>query len=99
MFQGLRDEEAAKRLELNGRNELYKEPPEPVWQIFLAQFNDLLVILLIISSIVSAALGYGKLMMYLCSTNMVRNGCSVMMVRMNDCLLVVVKSQRVSQLW
>jgi Ca2+-transporting ATPase len=54
--KGLTSEEAAKRLERHGPNELTKEPPTPFWKLFLEQFTDLLVILLIIACIVSLSL-------------------------------------------
>jgi Ca2+-transporting ATPase len=53
---GLTSEEAAARLARAGRNELAAEPPIPAWQRFLAQFRDVLVILLLIATAVSAIL-------------------------------------------
>jgi Ca2+-transporting ATPase len=55
--QGLSSFEAAARLRLHGPNELAKDPPTPLWKMFLEQFTDLLVILLIIASIIAGALG------------------------------------------
>lgn len=55
--QGLSSAEAGKRLEDHGRNELDKAPPTPIWRLFLAQFEDLLVILLVVACIVAGALG------------------------------------------
>jgi Ca2+-transporting ATPase len=55
--QGLSAEEAAKRLDRYGPNEL-KEKPRPTFlQLVVAQLNNFIVILLIIASIVSALLG------------------------------------------
>ena len=54
--QGLTDEEAQSRLERNGRNELAAEKPVPAWQRFLAQFQDVLVILLLVATAISAGL-------------------------------------------
>ncbi|HEY9087980.1 MAG TPA: cation-translocating P-type ATPase [Anaerolineaceae bacterium] len=55
--QGLTAEEAAKRLQRYGYNEL-KEKPRPTFlQLVLAQLNNFIVILLIVASIVSALLG------------------------------------------
>jgi len=51
--KGLSADEAAQRLARHGPNELTKEPPTPFWKLFLEQFTDLLVILLIIACIVS----------------------------------------------
>ena len=39
-----------------GRNELFAEPPLPRWRRFLAQFQDALVILLLIATAISAGL-------------------------------------------
>jgi P-type Ca2+ transporter type 2C len=53
---GLRQAEAKARLEKYGKNELTSEPPTPPWRKFLAQFRDVLVILLLIATAISAAL-------------------------------------------
>ena len=37
--QGLSDDEARRRLEQHGRNELATDPPVPAWRKFLAQFH------------------------------------------------------------
>jgi Ca2+-transporting ATPase len=54
--QGLTDEEAKSRLQRNGRNELAAEKPVPAWRRFLAQFQDVLVILLLVATAISAGL-------------------------------------------
>ena len=54
--RGLSQSEANKRLEQFGRNELMAEEPVPAWRKFLAQFKDVLVILLIIAAAISAVL-------------------------------------------
>ena len=55
--QGLSAEEAARRLEQYGPNEL-KEKPRPTFlQLVLAQFNNFIVILLIVASFISALEG------------------------------------------
>ena len=54
--QGLTDEEARSRLERHGRNELAAEPPVPAWRRFLAQFKDVLVVLLLAATAISAGL-------------------------------------------
>ena len=54
--RGLTTEEARLRLERFGPNELASEPPPPAWRRFLAQFQDVLVILLLIATLISAAL-------------------------------------------
>ena len=53
---GLRDAEARARLERDGANELTAETRTPAWRKFLAQFQDTLVIVLLIATAISAAL-------------------------------------------
>ena len=53
---GLSEAEAHARLEKHGRNELTAEKPVPAWKKFLAQFQDVLVILLLIATVISAGL-------------------------------------------
>src|SRR5688572_3964933 len=53
---GLSDEEARARLAQYGSNELAAAKPVPAWRRFLAQFRDVLVILLLIATAISAAL-------------------------------------------
>jgi P-type Ca2+ transporter type 2C len=54
--RGLSEAEARARLDRYGRNELMAEEPVPGWRKFLAQFKDVLVILLLIATAISAAL-------------------------------------------
>src|SRR2546423_9719958 len=54
--RGLSEAEARARLERYGKNELTAEKPVPAWRKFLAQFHDVLVILLLIATVVSAGL-------------------------------------------
>src|SRR4051812_7274929 len=54
--RGLSEAEARARLERYGPNQLAREPPVPAWKKFVAQFRDVLVILLIIATVISAAL-------------------------------------------
>jgi Ca2+-transporting ATPase len=54
--QGLSEGEARTRLEMHGRNELTAEKPVPALRKFLAQFQDALVILLLIATFISAVL-------------------------------------------
>lgn len=51
--RGLSEPEARARLERSGRNELISEPPVPAWRRFLAQFESILVILLLIATAIS----------------------------------------------
>ena len=50
---GLTQEEAQKRLARFGANKLEEAPPDPLWKKILAQFNDVMVIILILAAIVS----------------------------------------------
>jgi P-type Ca2+ transporter type 2C len=54
--RGLTDREAQSRLEQHGRNELAAEKPLPAWRRFLAQFQDVLVFLLLVATAISAGL-------------------------------------------
>ena len=55
---GLNSAEAHARLERDGPNRLAAERPVPAWRKFVAQFTDLLVILLLIATAISAALWF-----------------------------------------
>jgi Ca2+-transporting ATPase len=54
--QGLTQTEAERRLKEHGRNELDAERPTPGWKKFLAQFKDVLVVLLLVATGISFAL-------------------------------------------
>jgi P-type Ca2+ transporter type 2C len=54
--RGLSEAEAQTRLARHGRNELAAEKGVPAWRKFLAQFADILVVLLLIATVISAAL-------------------------------------------
>jgi Ca2+-transporting ATPase len=56
--RGLSDAEARARLERYGRNELMAEEPVSAWMKFLAQFKDVLVILLLMATAISAVLWF-----------------------------------------
>lgn len=53
---GLSEAEARARLERYGRNEFTAEETVPWWKKFLAQFKDVLVILLLVATAISAGL-------------------------------------------
>src|SRR5215510_7270255 len=53
---GLSEVEARTRLQKYGPNELMAEKPVPVWRKFLEQFQDVLVVLLLIATLISAGL-------------------------------------------
>ncbi|MGH8572358.1 MAG: cation-transporting P-type ATPase, partial [Gammaproteobacteria bacterium] len=50
------EDDARARLARHGRNKLAAEKPVPGWRRFLAQFQDVLVILLLIATLISAGL-------------------------------------------
>src|SRR5262249_11234193 len=54
--RGLTEAEALARLERLGANRLAHEPPVPSWRKFLAQFQDALVVLLLVATAISAVL-------------------------------------------
>jgi Ca2+-transporting ATPase len=54
--RGLTDADVRARLAQFGPNELAAEPPVPAWRRFLAQFQDVLVILLLVATAISALL-------------------------------------------
>ena len=56
--RGLADVEARRRFERDGPNELDAEPPVPAWRRFLAQFQSVLVLLLIAATAISLALWF-----------------------------------------
>lgn len=53
---GLSESEARGRLEEYGKNEIATEEPTPAWRKFFAQFQNVLVILLLIATAISAVL-------------------------------------------
>src|SRR4026207_1657747 len=55
---GLTEPEARSRLERYGRNDLTADAPVPAWRKFLAQFQDALVVLLLVAAGISAALWF-----------------------------------------
>ncbi|MEW5872007.1 MAG: cation-translocating P-type ATPase [Chloroflexota bacterium] len=55
--QGLTAEEAAKRLQEYGPNQLTEAPPTTFWQMLWEQFNNFVVMMLIVAAIISAVLG------------------------------------------
>ncbi len=54
--RGLTQAEATLRLKQHGKNELDAEKPTPEWKKFLAQFADMLVVLLLVATGISFAL-------------------------------------------
>ncbi len=54
---GLSSEEARKRLEQHGFNQLAEAPPTSIWEMLWEQFNNFIVLLLIAAAVLSAFLG------------------------------------------
>jgi magnesium-transporting ATPase (P-type) len=54
--RGLSGREAGARLERYGPNELETEKPVPAWRRFLAQFQDVLIMLLLVATAISVGL-------------------------------------------
>ncbi len=53
---GLTDQDARTRLLRDGRNELAAQKPIPPWRRFVSQFQDVLVLLLLVATAISVAL-------------------------------------------
>ena len=51
--EGLSTQEAARRLERDGPNRLAEAKREPRWRAFLRQFQDLLIIILLVAAVIS----------------------------------------------
>lgn len=56
--KGLTTSEAAKRIETEGYNELKGKDATPVWKLFLENFKDPMVIVLLIAAAVQVVLGH-----------------------------------------
>ncbi|MDD2432249.1 MAG: cation-translocating P-type ATPase, partial [Clostridia bacterium] len=54
--KGLSESEARRRLELVGPNQLKQQKRKSVWALFLAQFSDFMVIILLAAALISALL-------------------------------------------
>ncbi|RMF42735.1 MAG: ATPase, partial [Anaerolineae bacterium] len=54
---GLTTQEAAERLASYGPNKLRETPPPTFWALLWEQFNNFIVMLLIVASVISALLG------------------------------------------
>lgn len=55
--EGLTGQEAERRLKKDGYNELLDVKKKPIWRVFLEQFQDFLVIILIVAAVISGFLG------------------------------------------
>jgi Ca2+-transporting ATPase len=54
---GVTEEEAQRRLEEYGPNELAEQPPTPLWIKFLKQFNELVIWILIVAAVIAGLAG------------------------------------------
>src|SRR5688500_14617001 len=54
---GLATQEAEERLRQTGHNELVEKKKKPLWLMFLLEFKDVMILILIIAAVVSAAVG------------------------------------------
>ena len=54
IYEGLSEEEAKKRKEKYGENKLQEQKKDSVLKRFIKQFNDFMIIILIIAAIISA---------------------------------------------
>ncbi|KAI8904844.1 hypothetical protein EDD86DRAFT_194497 [Gorgonomyces haynaldii] len=54
--KGLGQSEAQSRLIKHGKNELPQEPPKPIWELVLEQFQDQLVLILLGAAVISFVL-------------------------------------------
>jgi len=57
LVKGLDDKEAGERAQRFGSNELARAPGVPVWQMFLNQFKDFMVMVLLVATAISGFLG------------------------------------------
>ena len=55
--KGLTTAEAARRLEEYGPNELQEKKKKPAWLLFLAQFKDFMILVLIAAAVISGIVG------------------------------------------
>ncbi|MDW8295618.1 MAG: cation-translocating P-type ATPase [Raineya sp.] len=55
--EGLKHEDAQKKLAIQGKNELISKPPRPIWLMFLGQFKDVMIIILLLAAIISGLIG------------------------------------------
>lgn len=79
---GLSSQEAARRLEQYGRNELAEKPRPTFWKMLFDQLNNFVIILLIVASLISALMG-----------EWVEAGAILLIVALNSILGVVQESR------
>lgn len=54
---GLSKEEAAKRIQQYGPNQLQEKKKKPVWLLFAMQFKDIMILILMVAAVISAVVG------------------------------------------
>ena len=54
---GLTESDAQKRLKENGFNELQEKKKQPIWLLFLNQFKDFMIIVLLVAAVLSGIMG------------------------------------------
>jgi len=87
--EGLSSEEAKKRLEKYGKNELSEEKVETPLKIFLDQFKSFLILILIIAAIISFGIGY-----YTNSTEEIIDGTAIIAIVIINAILGFVQEYR-----
>src|SRR5262245_48306329 len=88
-LRGLSGPEVGSRLERYGRNELATAKPIPRWRRFIAQFQDVLVILLLVATGISAGLwAYER------DTNLPYEAIAIMVVVLLNAILGYVQEAR-----
>ncbi len=83
--QGLTTAEAQRRLSQVGPNELAERPRPGFWQLLLDQFNNFLIIILIVAALISLALGE------------VEEAVAIMAIVILNAVLGVVQTQRAEE--
>ena len=54
---GLSTDEVAKRIQRYGANQLQEKKKKPVWLLFVMQFKDVMILILMVAAIISAVVG------------------------------------------
>ena len=54
---GLSTDEVAKRIQQYGANQLQEKKKKPVWLLFIMQFKDVMILILMVAAIISAIVG------------------------------------------
>src|ERR1044071_1866756 len=54
---GLSTDEVTKRMQQYGANQLQEKKKKPVWLLFVMQFKDVMILILLVAAIISAVVG------------------------------------------